>query len=89
MDRSTADNTGEGMSNSVRNVGEVTASAAQRVSDSLKRGRAALADMQAVASERAKECMHTTDTYVRENPWQAVGIAAGLGLVIGLLIARR
>jgi ElaB/YqjD/DUF883 family membrane-anchored ribosome-binding protein len=26
---------------------------------------------------------------VRENPWQSVGIAAGIGLVVGMLLARR
>jgi len=26
---------------------------------------------------------------VRANPWQAVGVAAGIGLVLGLLISRR
>ena len=31
----------------------------------------------------------TTDTYVHENPWRAVGIAAGVGLLLGLLIGRR
>jgi ElaB/YqjD/DUF883 family membrane-anchored ribosome-binding protein len=33
--------------------------------------------------------MRTTDLYVRDNPWQAVGIAAGLGLIVGLLLRRR
>jgi len=26
---------------------------------------------------------------VRENPWAAVGIAAGIGLVVGILMARK
>jgi len=89
MDRTREDNTGENASNAVRSVGEAAATAAQRVGESLEQGRAALADVQAVVAERAQECMRNTDTYVRENPWQAVGIAAGLGLVIGLLISRR
>ncbi|RYF36345.1 MAG: DUF883 family protein, partial [Comamonadaceae bacterium] len=29
------------------------------------------------------------DVYVHENPWRAIGLAAGAGLVIGLLISRR
>jgi len=29
------------------------------------------------------------DTQVRENPWAAVGIAAGIGLVVGILMARK
>lgn len=42
-------------------------------------------DVQAVAKEAAK----TTDEYVHENPWQAVAISAGVGLLVGLLISRR
>jgi ElaB/YqjD/DUF883 family membrane-anchored ribosome-binding protein len=30
-----------------------------------------------------------TDDYVHEHPWRAVGAAAGVGLIIGLLISRR
>jgi ElaB/YqjD/DUF883 family membrane-anchored ribosome-binding protein len=30
-----------------------------------------------------------TEVYMRENPWQSVGIAAGVGLLIGLLLSRR
>jgi ElaB/YqjD/DUF883 family membrane-anchored ribosome-binding protein len=30
-----------------------------------------------------------TDSYVRDNPWSAVGVAAGLGLLVGLLGWRR
>jgi len=33
--------------------------------------------------------MRETDAQVRANPWAAVGIAAGVGLVIGVLLARR
>jgi ElaB/YqjD/DUF883 family membrane-anchored ribosome-binding protein len=57
--------------------------------ETLEQGRAALADMQAMLAERTRECARTADSYVRDNPWQAVGIAAGLGLVIGLLLRRR
>jgi ElaB/YqjD/DUF883 family membrane-anchored ribosome-binding protein len=46
-------------------------------------------DVQAVAIETGKEIAETADDYVRENPWQAVAIAAGAGLLVGVLIARR
>jgi ElaB/YqjD/DUF883 family membrane-anchored ribosome-binding protein len=29
------------------------------------------------------------DSYVRENPWQAVAVAGGLALLLGLIMARR
>ncbi len=39
--------------------------------------------------DKGREAVKTTDEYVQENPWKAVGIAAGVGLVIGLLVSRR
>jgi ElaB/YqjD/DUF883 family membrane-anchored ribosome-binding protein len=46
-------------------------------------------DVQAAALETGKEMAETADTYVQENPWKAVGLSAGLGVLIGLLIARK
>jgi len=86
----TKENGGEKtMSSAVRNVGDAAASAAQRVGETLDQGRAALEDMQTALVERTRECVETTDAYVRDNPWQAIGIAAGLGVVLGLLMRRR
>jgi ElaB/YqjD/DUF883 family membrane-anchored ribosome-binding protein len=39
--------------------------------------------------EKTRYAAETTDQYVHENPWQVVGIAAGLGFIIGLLMAPR
>ena len=39
--------------------------------------------------EKGREAVKATDDYVQENPWKSVGIAAGIGLVIGLLVSRR
>ncbi|HET6755990.1 MAG TPA: hypothetical protein VFH21_00005 [Burkholderiales bacterium] len=33
--------------------------------------------------------MQATDDYIKANPWKAVGIAAGAGLIFGMWIARR
>jgi len=46
-------------------------------------------EVQAAALETGKEVAETADEYVKENPWQAVGIAAGVGLLVGILIARK
>jgi len=39
--------------------------------------------------ERAIAGAKAADNYIRENPYQAIGISLGLGLLIGLLAARR
>jgi ElaB/YqjD/DUF883 family membrane-anchored ribosome-binding protein len=38
---------------------------------------------------QAKATATATDAYIRENPWTAIGVSTGIGLVIGLLIGRR
>lgn len=50
-------------------------------------------NLQQAATEKTQAAAQATDEYVHEHPWQAVGIAAGVsvvfGLVIGLLLNRR
>lgn len=48
-----------------------------------------LADAEAALVDKAKQVGRVTDDYVHDNPWRSVGIAAGIGLIIGLLIGRR
>jgi ElaB/YqjD/DUF883 family membrane-anchored ribosome-binding protein len=88
MDRA-RENSGDPVSSAARSAEQAATSTAERISDSLEQGRAALADVQSYLTEKTRECMHTTDSYVRDNPWQAIGIAAGIGLVVGMLIRRR
>jgi ElaB/YqjD/DUF883 family membrane-anchored ribosome-binding protein len=51
--------------------------------------RRALADRAGRVQRQAKEALEASDRYVREQPWQTVGIAAVTGLFIGFLISRR
>lgn len=46
-------------------------------------------DMQATVVETGREVAGSADDYVRENPWKAVAVSAGVGLLVGLLIARK
>ena len=89
MDRTRDNNAEQAGTSAAGTSGETAASAARRIGATLEHGKEALAEMQSAVAERTRQCMESTDTYVHENPWQAVGIAAGIGLVLGLLIARR
>ncbi|MDB6110734.1 MAG: hypothetical protein JWR69_2484 [Pedosphaera sp.] len=40
------------------------------------------------SKERASEYARVTDRRIRENPYQTIGIALGLGLIIGMLLNR-
>lgn len=69
---------------------EVEASALrERIVDRLEAAKSRVADAQHEAIERAKHAAETTDHYVHDHPWQAVGVAAAIGLAIGVLIGRR
>lgn len=46
-------------------------------------------EVQAAAIETGKEMADTADNFVQENPWKAVAIAGGVGLLVGMLIARK
>jgi ElaB/YqjD/DUF883 family membrane-anchored ribosome-binding protein len=69
-------------------AGEKVAAARQKIEQSLIEGKKALADAEQIVIERSKEYADVADDYVRENPWSAVGIAAGVGLILGLLMRR-
>jgi ElaB/YqjD/DUF883 family membrane-anchored ribosome-binding protein len=45
--------------------------------------------LQQLAVEKGKKIAHDTDTYVHEHPWRAIGISAAVGVLVGMLIARR
>lgn len=70
-------------------AGEKVAEIRGRAQEHLASAKAKLADAEAVIIARAKEAGKATDDYVHENPWSSVGIAAGVGFLIGLLVGRR
>ncbi|WP_144265750.1 MULTISPECIES: YqjD family protein [Pandoraea] len=55
----------------------------------LKQAKEKASDVQVVVVEKSKQAARATDDYVHDHPWQAVGIAAGIGVVIGLLLNRK
>jgi len=42
-----------------------------------------------VARARMQDAGRLLDDQVREHPWTAVGIAAGVGLIVGILLGRK
>ena len=48
-----------------------------------------LQEMQGEAADRARDAARATDDYVHDNPWQAVGVGAAVGFLVGMLITRR
>lgn len=70
-------------------AGDKIANLRARIQDRLKGTRARLNDAEAALIAKTRAAARATDTYVHESPWTAVGIAAGVGLLVGLIIGRR
>jgi ElaB/YqjD/DUF883 family membrane-anchored ribosome-binding protein len=68
-------------------AGEKVQEARAKAEESLSGARERLAEAQTGALRQARELISDGEEYVRKNPWQAVGIAAGAGLLVGLLIS--
>jgi ElaB/YqjD/DUF883 family membrane-anchored ribosome-binding protein len=70
-------------------AGDRASAARIHMEDSLRAAKAKLAETQDAMVDRAKAAAQATDDYVHANPWKAVGFAAAIGVIIGMLIAPR
>ena len=70
-------------------AGEKMAELRERVSTRLNDAKLRLADAEAIVVDKTRAAARVTDEYVRENPWQAVGVAAGIGFLIGVMTTER
>jgi len=60
-----------------------------KVKIALAAAKSAVADTATQLRGHAREVGSRTDGFVRENPWQVIGIAAVIGLAIGFVASRR
>jgi ElaB/YqjD/DUF883 family membrane-anchored ribosome-binding protein len=60
-----------------------------KVKLALVAAKSAAADTAYQIRSQAQQVGQRTDTFVRDNPWQVIGIAAAVGLAVGMLTARR
>ena len=61
----------------------------ERIAGVRARAQAAITQSGNAAVEQGRQTARAANEYVHENPWSAVGVSAGIGLLIGLLISRR
>ena len=60
-----------------------------RLGERLQKAQGQLVELEHAALDRTREVAKVTDNYVRDHPWRAVGTAAGVAFLVGLLIGRR
>ena len=65
------------------------ASVRSKASETLANAKENLSMLEGPLVDKAKVMAQGADDFVHRNPWEAVGVAAGLGLLIGLLIRRH
>ena len=95
-EESIAHSTVEDLRALLRDAEEVLASAGDQADDKIKelrsRMRAAIEDSRSTyyqIRDSAREQLDRADDYVRTHPYHAVGLAAAVGALAGLLFSRR
>ncbi len=70
-------------------TGEKVAAARAKLEETLAATQKRLADLEEGLVDRTKAAAQATDQLVHEHPWQAVGVAAAVGFLLGMLTCRR
>jgi len=70
-------------------MSEKAREARERLAAALERAKATCAELEEGVVTRAKEAARKADTVIRQHPYEAIGLAFGIGLLIGALIARK
>nr|WP_315402365.1 DUF883 domain-containing protein [uncultured Duganella sp.] len=70
-------------------LGGAASAARARFDDTLLTARTDLRKLEESVLARGQQAAQGADAYVHANPWQAVGLGAAVGLVVGLLISRQ
>ncbi len=69
--------------------GEPLAAERERFESRLHEVRDELASLQHAAAQNVRRVAHAADTAVHTHPYAAAGLAAGVGVLVGMLISRR
>lgn len=77
------------LSSATSMTAEDFARAKAKLSARISAARASVGRAGSAVAEGARSSAKATDHYVREQPWQAVGISAVAGVLIGFLLGRR
>jgi len=70
-------------------TGEDLARAKAKLAERILATKASVERMGGAIADRTRHAAQATDGFVHERPWQAIGIGAGLGVLVGFLLARR
>jgi len=69
-------------------TGDQAAQLRERAMALLRQVRERAHDAQERALAKGRAAAQVTDDYVHENPWRSIGVAFGVGVLIGVLVNR-
>ena len=69
--------------------GEELTKVKEKIKDRINTAKSMINESADSAVGRARKAAHATHEYVNEEPWKAVGIGAGIGFLLGILVARH
>ncbi|MBL8418281.1 MAG: DUF883 domain-containing protein [Dechloromonas sp.] len=70
-------------------AGEKVGDLRERLAVRLRDAKERIVDLEVALVDKTKAAARATDDFVHEEPWKAVGVAAAVGLALGVLIGRR
>jgi ElaB/YqjD/DUF883 family membrane-anchored ribosome-binding protein len=70
-------------------AGEKVGDLRERLAIRLRDTKERIVDLEVALVDKTKAAARATDDFVHEEPWKAVGVAAAVGLALGVLIGRR
>ncbi len=70
-------------------VSEKAKEARARVSAALERAKTTCTHLQEQTVATAKAAAKKADTVIREHPYESIGVAFGIGLLLGVVVARK
>ncbi len=70
-------------------VSEKAKEARERLMVAVEKAKSSYEDMQAHGIESAKEAARQADETIRAHPYESLGIAFGIGVLLGALLGRK
>ena len=69
-------------------TGEDLARVKAKISDRVTAAKASIDQMSGTVTERVRTSAVATNSYVHHRPWNAIGIGAAVGVLLGFLLSR-
>jgi ElaB/YqjD/DUF883 family membrane-anchored ribosome-binding protein len=69
--------------------GELPGAMRAKLEQNLRDAKERLMELEKALIKHGRDAARAADDYVHENPWRSVGIAAGVGFLLGILLSRR